>query len=121
MKSLPRSVIAGILFSPIISLATSSAPDAGQILQQIKPQIQRIEPKKPILVPDEDDDIKPKDVSEGEVDFFVKEIILTGNKLITTEEIYLLFASLVNRNITIDELKTQIHFEKFIRKMRIIK
>jgi len=108
LKSLPHSIIVGILFSPIISLATPSAPDAGQILQQIKPQIQRIEPKKPIPVPDEDDDIKPKDVSEGEVDFFVKEIILTGNKLISTEEIYLLFASLVNRNITIDELKLSI-------------
>ncbi len=69
MKSLPRSVIAGILFSPIISLATSSAPDAGQILQQVKPQINRIEPKKLILIPDKDNGIKIKDISEGEVDF----------------------------------------------------
>ena len=63
MKSLPRSVIAGILFSPIISLATPSASDAGQILQQVKPQINRIEPKKLILIAVEDDGIKPKDVS----------------------------------------------------------
>ena len=69
MKSLPRSVIAGILFSPIISLATSSAPDAGQILQQVKPQINRIEPKKLILIPDKDNGIKLKDISKGEVDF----------------------------------------------------
>ena len=69
MKSLPRSVIAGILFSPIISLATPSASDAGQILQQVKPQINRIEPKKLILIPDEDNGIKLKDISKGEVDF----------------------------------------------------
>ena len=69
MKSLPRSVIAGILFSPIISLATPSASDVGQILQQVKPQINRIEPKKLILIPDKDNGIKLKDISKGEVDF----------------------------------------------------
>ena len=69
MKSLPRSVIAGILLSPIISLATPSASDAGQILQQVKPQINRIEPKKLILIPDEDNGIKLKDISEDKVDF----------------------------------------------------
>ena len=69
MKSLPRSVIAGILFSPIISLATPSASDVGQILQQVKPQINRIEPKKLILIPDKDNGIKFKDISKGEVDF----------------------------------------------------
>jgi hypothetical protein len=63
LKLLPRSVIAGILFSPIISLATPSALDARQILQQIKSQINRIEPKKLILIAVEDDGIKPKDVS----------------------------------------------------------
>ena len=63
MKTLPRSVIAGILFSSIISLATPSAANAGQILQQIKPEINRIEPKKLILISDEDDGIKFKDVS----------------------------------------------------------
>jgi hypothetical protein len=44
-------------------LATPSALDARQILQQIKSQINRIEPKKLILIAVEDDGIKPKDVS----------------------------------------------------------
>jgi hypothetical protein len=44
-------------------LATTSALDARQIQQQIKPQLNKIEPKKFILIPDEDDGIKLKDVS----------------------------------------------------------
>ena len=108
MKLLARSIIIGILFSPIVSLATPSAPDAGQILQQIKPQIKKLQPKKPFPIPDEDYDVKSKDISEGKVEFFIKEIVLTGNKLISVEEIYPLFASLINRNTTIDELKLSI-------------
>ena len=63
MKPLTRFVNIGILFLPIISLATTSALDARQIQQQIKPQLNKIEPKKFILIPDEDDGIKLKDVS----------------------------------------------------------
>ena len=63
MKPLTRFVNTGILSLPIISLATPSALDARQILQQIKSQINRIEPKKLILIAVEDDGIKPKDVS----------------------------------------------------------
>jgi len=37
--------------------------DVRQIQQQIKPQLNKIEPKKLILIPDEDDGIKLKDVS----------------------------------------------------------
>ena len=69
LKPFIHSIIVGILLSPTISLATPSAPDAGQILQQVKPQINRIEPKKLILIPDKDNGIKLKDISKGEVDF----------------------------------------------------
>lgn len=63
MKPLTRFVNTGILSLPIISLATLSALDVRQIQQQIKPQLNKIEPKKLILIPDEDDGIKLKDVS----------------------------------------------------------
>jgi hypothetical protein len=63
LKPLTRFVNTGILSLPIISLATLSALDVRQIQQQIKPQLNKIEPKKLILIPDEDDGIKLKDVS----------------------------------------------------------
>ena len=63
MKPLTRFVNTGILSLPIISLATLSALVVSQIQQQIKPQLNKIEPKKLILIPDEDDGIKLKDVS----------------------------------------------------------
>jgi len=63
LKPLTRFGNTGILSLPIISLATLSALDVRQIQQQIKPQLNKIEPKKLILIPDEDDGIKLKDVS----------------------------------------------------------
>ncbi len=104
---------AACIFSPF-SMASPGAPDAGQVLKQIERQIKKIQPQQIDPEPEKEPIIEPKILSEGEVEFFIKKIVLTGNQLITTEEIYVLFNPLLNRKVTIDELKLSIDEVAFL-------
>ena len=99
--------LAAYIFSPL-SMASPGAPDAGQVLKQIERQIKKIQPQQIIPEPEKEEIIEPKILSEGEVEFFIEKIVLIGNKLVTSEEIYVLFDPLLNRKVTIDELKLSI-------------
>lgn len=80
-------------------------PDAGTVLKQIERQNKNIDPRKipPKIEQEEESKTKPRD--EGVVEFFVKNIVVSGNTLILSKNINLLFSNLLNTTVTIDELK----------------
>ena len=84
------------------------AIDAGTELKQIESQQQKIQPRRLPPKIEESESSESDQSSGGQVEFFVKGILVSGNTLIESDAINELFASLIGTNVSIDELKLAI-------------
>jgi hemolysin activation/secretion protein len=113
MKTMPRYalILAGLLFAlPLPSYAIDpaeppsqrSSEQASVIDQKIRDEMESLEPVI-VTVPEPEVEPTPKPAA-GDVTFFVKEIRLEGNRVISTSELKPLLSSYENREITMKEL-----------------
>lgn len=107
IKKLKPVVIALILAIPFMSVNAVAAPDAGSILQQIKPAIPDL-PKSALSVVVEKPEVPSKDNAvPGQVQntLFIKTIVITGNTKIDTKTLHNLVAQYEGKNNTVADLK----------------
>lgn len=84
------------------------AADAGSVKKQIELQQKKKQPRKLPPKIEEPESRETQQSSGGQVEFFVKDIQVSGNTLIEADAINELFATLIGTNVSIDELKLAI-------------
>ncbi len=100
------SIIFSVLMAPL-ALATpdGTAPNAGQILQQIERDMD-VKPAAPL--PEVEAEPAPALEDQGPM-ITVKKFIFIGNRMLSEEVLQAAVAPLLNRSITVTELKTSLN------------
>ncbi|MBV5323230.1 ShlB/FhaC/HecB family hemolysin secretion/activation protein, partial [bacterium] len=99
-------LIFSLLIVPLVYAAPAgTAPDAGQILQQIERDIE-VRPVGPL--PEFEAEPVPVDEGQGPL-ITVKQFIFIGNRMLSDEVLQAAVAPLLNRSITVAELKTSLN------------
>ena len=94
------------------------AADAGSVKKQIELQQKKKQPRKLPPKIEEPESRETQQSSGGQVEFFVKDIQVSGNTLIEADAINELFATLIGTNVSIDELKLAIDDSTLSKEMR---
>jgi len=101
------SIIFSALMAPLAMAAPAvdgTAPDAGRILQQIERDMD-VQPVAPL--PEVEAQPAPTEEEQGPL-ITVKRFVFTGNRMLSEEVLQAAVAPLLNRSITVSELKTSI-------------